>query len=1077
MDLFNKRILKQRLEHFTFPSGNKQKDIIRIIKGWQIALTERDLEKTKEKSIQGEFLIKFFESILGYSTHSSGKTEWNLISSPKTEVDAQEADGSIGFFTTDNKITKAVIELKDASTSLEKKQTGREKGYTPIEQGYLYASKFDWCKWIIISNFKEIRLYHKDRTQDFYEIFDVLKLDEEDEFKRFYYILCKDNLISKTEESVIENLSKETNVQEENITKEFYKKYKETRSKLFNHLVKNNPDIDKNIILVKTQKIIDRVIFVSFCEDLGLLPPNIFRKILDSVKSSFALSENKIWNQVKGLFHSINVGNPPMNVNKFNGGLFSIDPILDTLNINDESLKELIKISDYDFESDLNVNILGHIFEQSISDIEEMKLEISDDFKEIKKGKRKKEGIYYTPEYITKYIVDKTVGGWLQNRKEGIGFKRLPELSEKDYKSIKITKGKLKANTKVKAHIKFWESYRKILQNIKVLDPACGSGAFLIQAFDYLYKEGQLVNDELGKLKKGQRQIFDLDKHILTNNIYGVDLNEESVEITKLSLWLKTANKNKELTELDDNIKCGNSLVDDPHISGEKTFKWSYQFNNIISDGGFDVIIGNPPYGASLTKEEKDYFRKKYDDVHLRTPDTFNYFISLSTKLLKSNGFLSFIVPNNLFFQHEFTKTRNLLINSMQLVSVMNLGDKVFADSEVPTGIFIVSKRVLQEYEFEYTDLRSLEIKDELILSSARKTSYKKSEVANNNSLTLGIDRFINTINKKIMKNSSPIDDIASDVSYGISTGGNKIFCVKKDYVNKFNLEKPLLFKILYGEDIDRYSIKYKSYNIIYSVKSVKINDFPKIYDYLKTFKNTLLDRSEVEAGILPWWCLNRPRSESLFEGEKIILRQTGDSIKACTDYNNYFVLDSVMIVKLKKESNINLKYLLAILNSKLINYIYKNISQENRRSFAQVKPINIRKLPIKNADNDQQLILINKIDKIFSLKITILDAINKEVNFLISELELKDAILNLEDFYKLSWNSFIKEIEEYGTKININKKQELFNYYTDKQKKIKYLENEIDKIDGEIDQEVYKLYELTEDEIKKIEQLFKKNV
>ncbi len=117
-----------------------------------------------------------------------------------------------------------------------------------------------------------------------------------------------------------------------------------------------------------------------------------------------------------------------------------------------------------------------------------------------------------------------------------------------------------------------------------MLDPACGSGAFLNQAFNFLYAEGQKVNDTLALLKGWQHELFELDKHILTNNLYGVDINQESVEITKLSLWLKTANKYSELTALDNNIKCGNSLIDDPAVAGEKAFDWEKEFPVVFGE-------------------------------------------------------------------------------------------------------------------------------------------------------------------------------------------------------------------------------------------------------------------------------------------------------------------------------------------------------------------------------------------------------------------------------------------------------------------------------------------------------------
>ncbi|MCI0470912.1 MAG: N-6 DNA methylase, partial [Candidatus Aminicenantes bacterium] len=346
---------------------------------------------------------------------------------------------------------------------------------------------------------------------------------------------------------------------------------------------------------------------------------------------------------------------------KFDGGLFAKDHELDSLTIKDSILLKLIDFSDFDFASDLNVNILGHIFEQSLSDIEEIKAQIGngrhlydDEKAEIRKnGKRKKEGIFYTPEYVTRYIVKEAIGGWLDDRKRELGFYNLPELTPGDINSIKWVRRKnkkdgkmyeiLEYNHTIEHHMAFWEAYKERLRNIKVLDPACGSGAFLNQAFDYLYAEGQKVNEEISRFRLGQREIFELDRHILTNNLFGVDLNTESVEITKLSLWLKTARKDKELTALDGNIKCGNSLIDDASVAGERAFDWVANFPRLFTgtgyDGsGFDVVIGNPPYVFSREKikeAEKNYYSRKYSTAQYQV-NTYILFIERALELLKN---------------------------------------------------------------------------------------------------------------------------------------------------------------------------------------------------------------------------------------------------------------------------------------------------------------------------------------------------------------------------------------------------------------------------------------------------------
>jgi type I restriction-modification system DNA methylase subunit/REP element-mobilizing transposase RayT len=454
---------------------------------------------------------------------------------------------------------------------------------------------------VIVSNYLELRLYHAS-DQSKYERFELSRLTETQEMKRLLFLMHRDNLlpltgndadgraVSRTEELFAQRVK-----EEDRITKEFYAEYKQARNDLFKHLCAANPSTPELLVLNKTQKLLDRVIFVCFVEDKEIIPRRTFRRLLEDVKrDKFNRSDTKIWDRVRGLFAAINEGYPEEHINKFNGGLFADDAELDALVIKDSVLEHIIALEKYDFDSDLNVNILGHIFEQSISDIEELKASIEVSIEANKglqplakdtTGKRKKDGIFYTPEYITRYIVQETVGGYLEERKQECGFGALPELTETDWQSIKLDrKNVLSYNKTVEAHIKAWTAYREKLAAIKVCDPACGSGAFLNQVFDFLYAEGQRVNAELARLQLGQTTTSDLQKDILQNNLYGVDVNPESVEITRLSLWLKTANRSRELTSLDHTIRCGNSLVDDPNVAGEKAFDWAAAFPEVFGE-------------------------------------------------------------------------------------------------------------------------------------------------------------------------------------------------------------------------------------------------------------------------------------------------------------------------------------------------------------------------------------------------------------------------------------------------------------------------------------------------------------
>ena len=1081
MDLFNKRLINEYIEKNIYTISDKGLLHTEIIKKI-INFLKQDADRTKEKPIQTLFLQRVFEQILGYPSQLSGEKKYNLLIEPTTDYDSTEPDGALGFFESDLKKVKAVIELKPTNIDLDKKQTNRKDNKSPVEQAFGYSYKFDGCKWVIVSNFKEIRLYNSERGINFYQEFSVFDLLDESAFRKFYFIFNKSNFLSLTEESIIEKLAKETNLKEENITKEFYSKYKETRNKLYEYLSEDNLQIDKNIILEKTQKIIDRVIFISFCEDLGLLPYNILRNILKITDDSYDLSEYKLWNQLKGLFHSINIGNSNKNINKFNGGLFTDDTILDNLNIKDEILKELIKISDYDFESELNVNILGHIFEQSISDIEEMKADINELESIKKEGKRKKEGIYYTPEYITKYIVEQAIGGWLQDRKEELGFNTLSELSEEEYKSIKLTKGKIKANKKVVAHIKFWESYREILQNIKVLDPACGSGAFLIQAFDYLYKEGQLVNDELSKLKKGQRQIFDLDKHILTNNIYGVDLNEESVEITKLSLWLKTANKGKELTTLDENIKCGNSLIDDPIIAGKKAFKWNEEFKEIFNTGGFNVIIGNPPYVRvqNLLYKEVDYFKEKKLTAFKRI-DISILFFELAHTILKTNGYVSFVTSNQFLSTEYGKKIRKFILDFFKIIEITDFGDlPIFQDALTYVSVFTFKKDKGKNFKYKkidnlaniYFSLYNSET-IEIDINALSKSPW----VLQNHNITALI--------KKLERNLT-FESFDSHAWGGIITGADDILMIDEQKIKKEGFEKEIILPIIRGSDPKKYYLNPPTRYVIYPYKIVNGNtklinektlekNYPIVYRYLNENKEALQRRKDSRRtfeGKDNWYGLVRFGRLNIFEKIKIV---TPGEVKehkfAIDDTKSGYSFARVYAITIN-DTKIDINYVLAILNSKLIRFYLQSFAPSKQGGYYTYSSTILNKVPIAKSNELIQRIFANKAKNLILFNKNLNEMLSKCIELLKVEFKNIRINKNIERFNKLNFTRLINEIEKQKIQIQIEQKENLLNWFTTKVNLIQDLENKINNIEQEIDELIYKIYNLTADEIKIVENI-----
>lgn len=386
---------------------------------------------------------------------------------------------------------------------------------------------------------------------------------------------------------------------------------------------------------------------------------------------------------------------------------------------------------------------------------------------------------------------------------------------------------------------------------------------------------------------------------------------------------------------------------------------------------GFDIVIGNPPYGAKLSKKEKDYFKVLYSDVHMRTPDTFNYFISKSFSLLKSNGVLSFIVPNNLLFQNENTKTRSLLINTNYLKRVVNLGDNTFENADVPTCIFIAVKAMRKDYYIQYSDNRKETIQT-IDFYKAQKPLLN-TEVNDVPDMVIGVSASGVRLMKDIEAVSWKIDEIALEVASGISTGGDKTFRISKEFAEQYKFEKEILRPVLVGGEIDKYKTTNTNHFVIYTARDTTTSKYPLVENYLREFKPKLETRSEAKTGVMPWYSLNRQRYPQLFEEEKIIMRQTSDSIRATLDKKGYYCIDSILIFKLDKKFPVDYKYSLILLNSKMNNLVYKNITQEEGRVFAQVKPQNVRKLFIPKISIEEQ--------KVFEILCDYLLFLNNEEN------------------------------------------------------------------------------------------------
>ncbi|KAB1067599.1 N-6 DNA methylase [Tamlana haliotis] len=653
---------------------------------------QENIRASKEEEYQGIFLTELFVKILDYTLKPNAN--FNLVAEYKNQTNSRKADGAILI----GDIAIGVIELKGTNT----------KDLESIrKQAFDYKANQKNCTYVITSNFEKLRFYINDATE--FEEFNLFELTLE-RFSLLYLCLQKDNIIN----NIPLNIKESSVVVEEQITKQFYKDYSVFKRELYRDLVKQNAKrlkqnnsisstnvdeatadelkaLEKNVKLTlfkKSQKLIDRYLFIFFAEDRGLLPPNSTQQILDKWKADVDFGDDRpLYDLFKQYFNFLDQGRKGTasraEIYAYNGGLFKEDPLLDNLSIsNDLLFSHTSKLAAYDFESQVDVNILGHIFENSLNEIESVNAEIEGADFDKQKSKRKKDGVFYTPKYITKYIVENTIGKLCDEKKIELGFK------EEEY--FKGRKNRNKAT--IAKLVNILDTYRDWLLQLTICDPACGSGAFLNQALDFLIKEHHYIDELKTKVLGGGLQFPDIENTILENNIYGIDLNEESVEIAKLSLWLRTAQPRRKLNDLSSNIKCGNSLIDSKAVAGDKAFNWEAQFPKVFKKGGFDVIIGNPPYVArSLDEGTKKYINKHYQTAQYQI-DLYVSFMEKGTDILKKEGAISFIVPNSWLKNIKMSDSRRYVLNNLDFNVIIPNLDNVFPDASVDTLVFVAEK-------------------------------------------------------------------------------------------------------------------------------------------------------------------------------------------------------------------------------------------------------------------------------------------------------------------------------------------------------------------------------------------------
>lgn len=1055
--IFNQKLVKKKYDAEIDLNLESYKQRRELLKKWKEFIETGTINKLNETQLREVFIIDIFSTILRYCTVINNPKEYNIKTEEKTIVDGTKADIVLGYFTDKNNDYRVAIELKGPNSNLDAKQLRKNDNRTPVEQGFSYLPKYGKkCTWLIVSNYKEIRLYNSSDATE-YESF-LLKdiYDDDDLFKKFLYLLSSKSLMNKDGKSRVERLWEENVKEQELIEKSFYELYKKTRLNLFKDICNNNQDIDTKLCLKKTQKILDRFIFVCFAEDKDLLPSNIFERCID-IGKHLSMSKFGVWEQVKGLFESIDLGNETQDINKFNGGLFAKDDILDNLRIPNNCFDYMKELAHYDFNSDLNENILGHIFEKSLSDLEEIRSELDGEKIQKKEGKRNKDGIFYTPKYITKYIVENSINTYLEKKRIELGEKDLPELTNKDYetelktKTInrkRVTETVYKTDN-LQKHIDFWKQYREVVANIKILDPACGSGAFLNEAFNYLHKVGTYINNKITDLTD-EYSFFDLSKEILKNNLYGVDLNEESVEITKLSLWLKTANKYSLLTSLDDNIKCGNSLINNVEIEPDKSFDWNVEFSKVMNEGGFDVIIGNPPYVATklIPETHREYYWNTYKDLLISEIDLYELFLyEFCKNKLKVNGVLGFITPNTYFTNKSFANLRKYLLNDVTIKEIIDFPYRFFPfiDVNKETAIIIINNN------------RSFELKDKLNLISVNKDNMKSLKIFNDQTYDtnnqISIKNIIRDLDSKIVIKTNPVilkmlafedklgnylDTHKGWMSVPKETVCNEILYKKKildsnDIMNNESLSK-ITKKCLEGKDIQRYCIK-------------TVDKFVNI--------------EHIDDKTREW------HSNPKIITQRIV-GQNKNKIVATVDFEGHILFPSGNVINLV-DTQQNIVFYLGLLNSKAISYFYNIFYGESNTNITKEALDNIPIGDIHKINKDD---FINNTNILINGYSTLNKSIDKFINNIFRRFNISGTVpKKFNTFYLMESDEFIKElVKKCNSELTLKEREEVEAYLLEYKNKLAPLIMDINKSEKYINTEIYKTYGLSSSEIELIE-------
>jgi hypothetical protein len=1003
----------------------------------------RGVKAAKEKTFRPVFIDDVLIKILGYSRIDPDR--------PYTLADEHtlgtgSVDTALGHFevATGVKTVVAPFELKGPDTKdLDRIMPGR--GKTPVQQAWEYANDAPGAKWVLVSNCVEIRLYGYGRGREAYEVFDVSRIDEPDELRRLWEILSARNFLGEATERLLH----ETDAAYADITDRLYQDYNDLRERLIGFLVNSSdgPKLGLGAAIEPAQKILDRILFIAFAQRRELMRGDLLETAL---KSHNEFNPQPVWQNFLGLFRHVDKGNFDMDIPPYNGGLFAHDQLVDSLILPEALAKDIAGLGNWDYRREVPVTVLGHIFEQSITDIERKRAEARGEAPPAV-AKRKREGVVYTPDMVTRFLVEKTVGRTLIERRG----------------ALQAEHGFGVGDMAPKKEIAFWRAWLEILRGLTIVDPACGSGAFLVAAFDRLAQEYRPVLTRLEEL--GAPAEIDAFDEIVTKNLHGVDLNSESVEITRLSLWLKTARRDHRLQNLEATIHVGDSLIEDTAFTS-RPFDWRAAFPQVFARGGFDIVIGNPPYvRMEFIKAIKPYLEKHYA-VAADRADLYAYFYERGVEVLRDGGRLGFISSSTFFRTGSGEKLRAFLTSSAAIESVVDFGDlQVFEGVTTYPAILTLEKGG----DGAAGELRYLALKDALPddLGRAFAASAKTMPRARlgGGSWRLEGDALA-ALRDKIAGGRKTLGEVYGPPLYGIKTGLNEAFIIDtptRDRLVKADPKSAEILKpFLRGENIKRWRVEPEGLWLVNTPKGkVKIEDYPAIRAWLMPFRKELEKRATKQE----WWELQQAQLayQPKFAGRKISYPHFQNERMFAIEATGAFSNDKSYFIANSDDG------LLAYLNSKLAWSFLTSISPAVRDNWHEMRVQYVEELPIPD-------VLQVGDERLAALGQTCTDAARKRYEIVaavrhrildLAPPERRKLNGRLEAWHELDFAGFQAEVKKvFHADVPVKQRGEWETYLRENAARVRELAGRISTAEREIDTIVYALFDLTPEEIALLE-------